>query len=97
MTLVLGLGAGLMIGGQYAPAGVVELHVPGAMTVSTFCDGVSTHGKGTTLRFLARDVDCDLEVELSPVMPLRGSLSVTEAGHYTCLRDGTVLLCSGPG
>jgi hypothetical protein len=97
ITLLLGLGAGFLVGTQAAgQGGAVELHVPGAMNISVFCGEETVHGQGTRVRFLARDRECEVEISLSPVMPLRGSLQVAGPGAYRCQREGMELLCSGP-
>jgi hypothetical protein len=97
MTLLLGLGTGFILGSQLgAGEGVVDLQVPGALSISVFCGGATTHATGTSVAFVAANVDCEVEAPLSASMPLRGQLWVGQPGAYRCTRDSSHLSCEGP-
>jgi len=105
LTLVLGLLAGAMLGGcgpsgPPGPPPEVTVKVPGAIQVSVFCGGDTTYrteGPNVdTLVFEPGPADtthCEIEAPLSPVMPLRGTLTLSRAWSYRCDRDGVVLAC----
>jgi hypothetical protein len=102
LTLLLGLLAGAMLAGcgEKGPPPLIRVHVPGAIQVSVYCGGVTTHrtqaANADTLEFereQGESTHCELEAPISPVMPLRGTLELTSAGSYRCDRDGVVLVC----
>jgi hypothetical protein len=96
LLLVLGLASGAMLfggGGAALPASV-ELEVPGAMSVSAYCGGDTTHREeGTVLRWQPAGARCDIEAPLTPSIPLRGVLEVGQSARYTCVRHHLDLVC----
>jgi hypothetical protein len=72
----------------------VTVSVPGAMNVSAYCGGETRFADGEQISFSPELEGCDLEAPLSPVMPLRGHLTLTRATEYVCARKGMDLECS---
>jgi hypothetical protein len=98
LALLLGLGAGMVFqGGELgASEGVVTVTVPGATQVGVTCGDTTTFQKGDAARILARPGACNLDVALSPVTFLKGTLEVSAPGDYRCVREEVTLRCEGP-
>jgi hypothetical protein len=71
----------------------ITVSVPGAMNVSAFCGGETRFADGEQISFSPEHEVCELEAPLSPVMPLRGSLTLSRATEYACDRKGMDLVC----
>ncbi len=92
VSLALGFGAG-WVGHLRTAAGIVEIHVPGAMTTSVACGRLSVNADGDTTHFVASPGRCRVEAALTPVMPLRGEIELSGAGRYVCSRRDDSLDC----
>jgi hypothetical protein len=71
----------------------VTVSVPGAMNVSAYCGGETRFADGEQISFSPEHETCELEAPLSPVMPLRGQLTLSRATAYVCDRKGMDLEC----
>ncbi len=95
-SLALGLAAvGAAVGTAWGDArpSWVTVTVPGAMNLSAFCGGETRFADGEQISFSPEHDACDLEAPLSPVMPLRGRLTLSRATSYVCDRKGMDLEC----
>lgn len=96
VSLALGVVAiGAAVGTAWGEArpSWVTVSVPGAMNVSAFCGGETRFADGEQISFSPEHEVCDLEAPLSPVMPLRGQLTLSRATSYVCEREGMDLDC----
>jgi hypothetical protein len=97
VTLLLGLGAGsLLTPGGSGLAGAYTLTVEGTLRTSVTCGTTTVHTEGPEARFLAEPGSCEVEAMLSPVMPIRGRVTLSGPGSYTCTRVEVDLHCEGP-
>lgn len=93
LVSILGLGTGAVLH-TAGPAGPVVLTVPGAMNLSVHCGGEVTHfADGEQIEFVPDGPSCDIEAPLSPVMPVRGALTVGWSSKYECSRHAMELVC----
>ncbi len=97
VTLLLGLGAGIFLN----PLGLAseesyQIEVEGTLRMSVTCGPTTVHQEGSEVRFLASPGACEVEAMLSPVMPVRGQVTLAAPGRYRCERVEVDLQCSGP-
>ena len=78
------------------PAESYTVKVAGTLRTSVTCGTTTVHTEGPEARFLAGPGDCEVEAMLSPVMPVRGTVSLSEPGSYMCTRVEVDLHCEGP-
>jgi hypothetical protein len=91
--LVVGLAGGMIVRPGASDASVVELHVPGAQSISVHCNGTTVNTDGTDVTFVAGEGACHVEAPLTAVMPLKGDLHVSMPGQYACARQNDHLEC----
>ena len=73
-----------------------EIAVQGTLRMSVTCGATTVHQEGDRVRFLAAPGACEVEAMLSPVMPVRGQVTLEVPGRYRCERVEVDLQCEGP-
>lgn len=97
VTLMLGLGAGSLLQPWGSTSGeAYEIEVEGTLRMSVTCGATTVHQEGSQVRFLASPGACEVEAMLSPVMPVRGAVTLAAPGAYRCERVEVELKCAGP-
>jgi len=86
----------MMTSGGSGVADAYTITVDGTLRTSVTCGTTTIHTEGPDARFLAEPGVCEVEGMLSPVMPVRGTVSLSGPGSYRCTRVEVDLHCEGP-